>query len=74
MTISGADPGLVFKRMPMFQSKSELEPYLALYDAYLEHMTAAGIDMVPAAITAVSPSSVEVVAYIIQEKLDEMPW
>ena len=70
MTISGADPGLVFKRMPMFQSESELEPYLALYDGYLEHMIAAGIVMVPAAITSVTSSSGDVVAYIIQEKLD----
>jgi hypothetical protein len=70
MTISGADPGLVFKRMPMFRSQSELEPYLALYDAYLQHLTAAGVAVVPAAITSVTPSKGNVVVYIIQEKLD----
>ena len=70
MTISGADPGLVFKRMPMFYTESELEPYLALYDAYLQHLTDAGIVVVPAAITSVVPSAGNVVIYIIQQKLD----
>ena len=70
MTISGTDPGLVFKRMPMFHSEDELAPYLALYDAYLEHMTAAGVTVVPAAVTSVTPSEGNVVVYIIQEKLD----
>jgi hypothetical protein len=70
MTIAGADPGLVFKRMPMFQTESELEPYLALYHDYLQHLTAAGVSVVPAAITSVVPSSGNVVVYIIQEKLD----
>ena len=70
MTISGTDPGLVFKRMPMFHSESELEPYLALYHAYLQHLTAAGVAVVQAAITSVVPSDGNVVVYIIQEKLD----
>ena len=70
MAISGTDPGLVFKRMPMFHTESELEPYLALYHAYLQHLTAAGVSVVPAAITSVVPSDGNVVVYIIQEKLD----
>ncbi len=70
MTICGADPGLVFKRMPMFHAESELEPYLALYDAYLEYLTAAGVVVVPEAITSVTPTAGNVVVYIIQEKLD----
>ena len=35
MALSGADPGLVFKRMPMFHTTDELERYLSLYEAYL---------------------------------------
>lgn len=70
MTISGTDPDLVFKRMPMFHNRRELEPYLQLYHAYIHHLEAAGIHVVPAAITSVVPSQGNVVIYIIQEKLD----
>ena len=70
MTITGADPGLVFKRMPMFHSSAEYEPYQALYDAYLEHLSAAGVLIVPAAITSVVAANGHVVVYIIQEKLN----
>jgi hypothetical protein len=54
----------------MFYSTDELEPYLELYDNYLRHLTAAGINVVPAAITSVVPSQGNIVIYIIQEKLD----
>jgi len=70
MTISGANPDLVFKRMPMFYSTGELVPYLELYNSYLHHLIAAGINIVPAAITSVNPAEGNVVIYIIQEKLD----
>jgi hypothetical protein len=70
MTISGANPDLVFKRMPMFYSTAELEPYLELYDSYLHHLIAAGINVVPAAVTFVVPSQGNIVIYIVQEKLD----
>jgi len=72
MTISGANPGLVFKRMPMFHTEDELEPFLALYNDYLQHLTAAGVAVVPAAITFVVPSSGNKVVYIVQEKLKLM--
>ena len=70
MTISGADPGLVYKRMPMFYSESELEPYLDIYENYLHCLSDAGVIVVPAAIASVIPSKGHVVVYIIQEKLD----
>ncbi|MFN2137429.1 MAG: DUF6206 family protein [Candidatus Promineifilaceae bacterium] len=70
MTIDGANPNLVYKRMPMFQNTAELEQYLAVYDSCLDYMTAAGINVVPAAITAITPQSGNIVVYIIQEKLD----
>ncbi len=68
MTISGANPNLVFKRMPMFHNTSELESYLKLYSSYLHHLTAAGINVVPASITSVVPAEGNVVVYIIQER------
>lgn len=70
MTITGTDRNLVFKRMPMFHNHEELEPFLELYESYLDHMTAAGIDVVPAAITSIAPENGNLVVYIIQEKLD----
>lgn len=70
MTFDGGAANLVYKRMPMFHDKAELEPFLAQYESYLEHMTAAGIDVVPAAITSITPKSGNIVVYIIQEKLD----
>lgn len=70
MTIDGGNPNLVYKRMPMFHDNAELEPFLALYDTYLEYMTDAGIDVVPAAITSITPKTGNIVVYIIQEKLD----
>ena len=70
MTIDGGSPNLVYKRMPMFHDNAELEPFLALYDTYLQQMTAAGINVVPAAITSITPHSGNIVVYIIQEKLD----
>ena len=70
MTISGMDPSLVFKRMPMFYTQQELDAYLALYAAYLQHLTAAGISVVPATITSVTPTKGNQVVYIIQAKLD----
>ncbi len=54
----------------MFHNEAELEPFLVLYDTYLEHMTAAGVAVVPAAITSITPKSGNIVVYIIQEKLD----
>jgi hypothetical protein len=70
MTISGTDPNLVYKRMPMFHSEQELASYLDLYDAYQEHLAAAGINVVPATITYITPDDGNIVAYIIQERLD----
>ena len=70
MTISGSNPNLVYKRMPMFQNEEELTPYLTLYDIYQEHLTDAGINVVSAAITYVIPEDGNVVAYIIQERLN----
>ncbi len=70
MTISGANPNLVFKRMPMFHAESELEPYIFLYETYLEHLANAGVTAVPAAITSIVPSKGNIVVYIIQEKID----
>ncbi len=70
MEIGGGGPDLVYKRMPMFHNEAELGLYLALYEAYQEHLAAAGITAVPAAVTAVVPSNGNVVVYIIQEKLD----
>ncbi len=70
LTISGTDPGLVFKRMPMFYTEAELEAYLSLYENYLLHLTRAGISVVPSTITSVTPSIGNRVIYIIQEKFD----
>lgn len=70
MTITGGNPNLVYKRMPMFHNEDELASYLALYDAYLEHLAQAGITAVPAAVASVNPLSGNIVVYIIQEKLD----
>ena len=70
LTIEGGSPNLVYKRMPMFHNNAELEPFLEQYDEYLDHMTAAGINVVPAAITSITPRSGNIVVYIIQEKLD----
>ena len=70
LTIDGGNSNLVYKRMPMFHNNVELEPFLDQYDEYLDHMIAAGIDVVPAAITSITPRSGNIVVYIIQEKLD----
>jgi hypothetical protein len=43
---------------------------LELYHSYLHHLTAAGINVVPSAITSVIPSQGNIAIYIIQEKLD----
>jgi hypothetical protein len=68
MTISGTNPDLVFKRMPMFYNTGELGPYLELYEDYLRYLTEAGVEVVPAAITSVIPSRGNIVVYIVQEK------
>jgi hypothetical protein len=70
MTIDGGDPNLVYKRMPMFHDNAEVQSFLEQYDAYLEHIAAAGLTVVPAAITSITPKSGNIVVYIIQEKLD----
>jgi len=70
MTISGTNPNLVFKRMPMFHAESELEPYLFLYETYLEHLANAGVTAVSATITSIVPSKGNIIVYIIQEKID----
>ncbi len=70
LTISGGNPDLVYKRMPMFHSKAELERFLAQYEEYLAYVGAAGINVVPAAITSITPQSGHIVVYIIQRKLD----
>jgi hypothetical protein len=70
LTIDGGDPNLVYKRMPMFQRAEELQPYMDLYNSYLNRMQYAGVHVVPAAITAVQPSGERPVVYIIQERLD----
>jgi Family of unknown function (DUF6206) len=70
LSISGGNPDLVYKRMPMFRNKAEWESYAALYDACEEHLTAAGIDLVPARITAVTPREGNIAGYIVQRRLD----
>ena len=70
LIFEGGSPNVVYKRMPMFHDNSELDPFLSLYDTYLEQLTAAGIYVVPAAITSITPASGNIVVYIIQEKLD----
>lgn len=70
MTIAAAGPHLVFKRMPMFHTQSELSAYLGLYNDYLQHLTAAGVETVPAAISSVTPPRGNIAVYIIQERLD----
>jgi hypothetical protein len=70
LTIHEGNPNLVYKRMPMFQSEEELAPYLALYEIYQDELAAAGIEIVPAAVTSYVPESGNVVVYIIQEKLE----
>lgn len=70
MTISGTDPGVVYKRMPMFYTESEREAYLVLYENYIHHLRQAGISVVPSTITSVTPTDGNRVVYIIQEKLD----
>jgi hypothetical protein len=70
---SGEEPGLAYKRMPLFRTSGETERYEILYRAYVALLhERIGVSVVPSEIArVVDTDNDRVIVYIIQEKLAE---
>lgn len=66
----GGNPGLAYKRMPLFESRAEAEEYVALYEDYTAVLAQAGLSPIPGKMVWLPKAAGRgAVIYLLQPKL-----